>query len=96
MEKDKNRFKALEKAMTITLLGITLIFILFLIASGCGIIWLKVILAIITAAACILCLAYLYITKLLIQPRSLWMTTAAASILACLLFSLILNFPSPL
>lgn len=96
MEKDKNRFKALEKAMTIVLLGITFIFILFLIVSGCGMIWLKVLLAIITAAACILCLAYLYITKLLTQPRSLWMTTAAASILVCLFFSLILNFPSPL
>lgn len=96
MEKDRNRFKELEKAMTVFLLAITVIFILFLIISGCGIIWLKVILAIITALACILCLVYLYMTRLLTQPRSLWMTTAAAAILVCLFFSLVLNFPSPL
>ena len=89
MEKDRNRFKELEKAMTVFLLAITVIFILFLIVSGCGIIWLKAILAIITALACILCLVYLYMTRLLTQPRSLWMTTAAAAILVCLFFSLV-------
>ena len=96
MEKGRNRFKELEKAMTVYLVAITVIFILFLIGAGCGILWLKVIFAIITALGCILCLGYLYMTRLLTQPRSLWMTTAAAAILVCLFFSLVLNFPSPL
>lgn len=96
MDKERNRFKELEKAMTVYLVAITVVFILFLIGAGCGILWLKVIFAIITALGCILCLGYLYMTRLLTQPRSLWMTTAAAAILVCLFFSLVLNFPSPL
>ena len=96
MGNDKNRFQALEKLMTLVLIAITAFFIFELIASANGIIWLKVILAILTAVACILCLVYLYMTRLLTQPRSLWMTTAAAAILVCLFFSLILNFPAPI
>ena len=96
MENDKTRFAQFERKFTYLLIGTAILFIIFLIASGCGITWLKVITAIITIFICLLCLAYLYMTKLLTQPRSLWMTTAASAILLCLLFSLILNFPSPL
>ena len=66
------------------------------IAAGTGIIWLKVLTAIIDIFVGLLCLVYLYLTKLIFAPRSLWMTFAAGSVVICTLFSLILNFPSVL
>lgn len=96
MENAKNRYKIAEKYMTSALITSVLLFVLYLIAAGCGIIWLKVLTAIIAILVCSLCLAYLYVTKLLLAPRSLWMMVAAASVIICLLFSLILGFPSPL
>lgn len=96
MDGTKNRYKEMEKYMTVMLLCAALLFIVYLFAAGFGIIWLKVLTAIIAILICGLCLAYLYLTKLLLAPRSFWMTAAAGSILICLLFSLILGFPSPL
>ena len=96
MDKMISRYKITEKLISAILIAAALIFIVFLIAAGNGIIWLKVLTAIITISVCGLCLAYLYITKLLLAPRSFWMTVAAGSLLICLLFSLILGFPSPL
>ena len=96
MENTKNRYREMEKYMTIALLSAAFLFIIYLIAAGFGIIWLKVITAIIAILICLLCLVYLYFTKLLLAPRSIWMTAAAGSVVLCLLFSLILGFPSPL
>ncbi len=96
METSKNRFKSMEKYMTIILSAMAAVFVIYLIAAGCGIIWLKVITAIIAIAVCGLCLAYLYMTKLLLNPRTLWMTAAAGAIVICIAFSLILSFPTPI
>lgn len=96
MENNKNRYKEMEKYMTLVLIGAAILFVIFLIAAGCGILWLKILTAIIAILVCGLCLAYLYMTKLLAAPRSLWMSIAAGSIIICLLFSWILGFPSPL
>lgn len=96
MENNKNRYKEMEKYMTLALSGSGVLFVIFLIAAGFGIIWLKVLTAIIAILVCGLCLAYLYMAKLLLAPRSLWMTMAAGAIIICLLFSWILGFPSPL
>ncbi len=95
MKNDQNRYKQMERYMCCTLAGDLLIFIGYLIAAGSGIIWLKVILAILTICLSGLCLAFLYLSKELLRQRSLWMTLTAASILICLLVSLIANFPSP-
>lgn len=95
MHKGKNRYREMEYYMTIALIANLLSFILFLIAAGSGTIWLKVICAIVTILLSGLCLTVLYLSKELLRQRSLWMTTAAAAILLCLIFSLILNFPSP-
>lgn len=95
MAKRKNRYKEMEYYMTIALIVDLLFFILFLITAGTGVIWLKVIFAIVTILLSGLCLAVLYLSRELLSKRSLWMTTAAVSILICLLFALILNFPSP-
>lgn len=96
MENTKNRYKEMEKYMTVALVSAAVLFMIYLFSAGFGIIWLKVLTAIIAILDCGLCLAYLYLTKLLLAPRSLWMTAAAGSVIICLLFSLILGFPSPL
>lgn len=96
MENNKNRYREMEKYMTLVLIGTAVLFIVYLIAAGCGILWLKVLTAIIAILVSGLCLAYLYITKLLLAPRSLWMTAAAGAVIVCILFSLILGFPAPL
>ena len=96
MTNEAKRFKQMERVMTAVLIAAAVLFIIYLIAAGNGIIWLKVLMAIITILVCGLCLAYLYMTKLLLRPKTMWMTTAAGAILICLLFSLIFNFPSRL
>lgn len=96
METNKNRYKEMEKYMTLVLIGAAVLFVVYLIAAGCGILWLKILTAIIAILICGLCLVYLYMTKLLLAPRSLWMTVAAGSVIICLIFSLILGFPAPL
>lgn len=96
MTNEAKRFKQMETMMTAVLIAAAVFFIIYLIAAGSGVIWLKVLMAIITILVCSLCLAYLYMTKLLLRPRTLWMTLAAGSLIICLLFSLILNFPSKL
>lgn len=93
---NNNRFKKFETIMTRTLIAAAVLFLIYLIASANGVIWLKVITAIITILICVLCLVYLYMTKLLTRPKTLWMTTAAAAMIICLFFSLLLNFPSKL
>ena len=95
MPQRKNRYSQMSRQMTLYLLADLLVFILFLVVSGYGIIWLKVLTAIITIVGSLLCLAFLYLSKELLKQRSLWMTAAAAAILLCTFFSLILNFPSP-
>ena len=95
MNQTDPRYKKMEQYMTIALIVNLILFIFFLIAAGNGIIWLKVILFILTLLLSGLCLAFLYLSQELTKARSLWMSTAAAAIAVCLIFSLILNFPSP-
>ena len=95
MSENAIRYKDMEKYMTYGLIGDGVLFILYMIVAGCGIIWLKVILALLILALSALMLGYLYLTKELLRPHSMWMSTAAAAIAVCLLASLILNFPSP-
>ena len=56
-------------------------------------------LKVVTAIFCFLIsgaiLYYLFMTRELLRRRSFWMTVAAACIIVCLLFSLILKFPAP-
>lgn len=96
MGRKNNRYLQFERYMTVVLGIALLIFIIFLIASGTGTLWLKVTTAIMSILLTILCLAYMYLTGELLRRRSLWMSTIAAAILICTLFSLILQFPSPI
>ena len=86
MNEPKNRYKQMEKYLTYVLLGTLLFFIIFLIASGIGIQWLKTVTAILTLIVSVACLAYLYLCKELLRRRSLWMSAAFAAIIICVLF----------
>ena len=95
MANNTNRYKIMERNMTYVLLGDLLLFIFFLIFAGNGIAWMKVVLTILITMVSLGVIAFLYLTKELLKKRSLWMGTAAAAILICTLFSLILKFPAP-
>ena len=95
MANNSNRYKLMERYMTYALCGDTAIFIFYLIAAGNGIVWLKVILALIGLGLSGLLLWILYSSKELLKQRSLWITAGAGAIAVCILFSLLLNFPSP-
>ena len=95
MEEKRNRYKDLEQTMTILILAAAVDFILFLIFSGAGVVWLKVITAIFAILMPILSLAFLYLSKELLRQRSLWLTTGFAAILVCTIVSLLCNFPAP-
>lgn len=95
MSKKQSRYQQMEWLMTFALVAATGLFLLYLVFSAFGIVWLKVILAILTVLVSLACLAFLYVSNELFKRRSLWMSVAAASVLICLLFSLILNYPRP-
>ena len=95
MPRQNKRYAQMASYVTYALLAAVLFFVIYLFAAGGGVTWLKVLSAIIAILLCVLCLAHLYLTKELLRPRSLWMSTCALCITVCILFSLILNFPSP-
>lgn len=89
------KYQQLQWYLTYGIIAAAGLFALYLVFAGFGIIWLKVVTAILAILISFGCLVILYLRKELLRPRSLWMTTAAVAIIVCLLFSLILNFPSP-
>lgn len=95
MSSKTNRYKKMQQYMTYALLGDILLFILYWISAGAGIVWAKAFTAILAIFVSVLCLIYLFMTQELLRKRSRWMTAAAGAILICLLFSLLLRFPSP-
>ena len=95
MAERRNQYKQLEFYLTIGVIADAVLFFLFMIFAGNGVVWAKVFLAILCLLISVGCLAVLYIKKELLRPRSLWITMAAGAVLVLLLFSLILNFPSP-
>ena len=95
MENQKTRLQNMQFIMYGALALDLFLFIIYLIAAGNGIIWLKIIIAILAILLSVLCLGFLYLSKEMLRPRSIWMSVMAVSIAICLLFSLILNFPSP-
>ena len=92
----QNRYREMERYMTYALIGDGLLFIFYLLSAGAGIIWLKVILTILALALSGVCLTWLYISKELLKPRSMWMSAAALAVIVCILVSLLLNYPSPM
>ena len=95
MARKPNRYRIMERYMTFALCLDAVMFVLYLITAGNGIVWLKVILTLLCLALSGALLWFLYTTKELLRQRSLWITAGACAIVVCLLFSLLLNFPSP-
>ena len=93
MARRKNPYKELMQYMTFAVIGNAVLFFLYLIVAGQGIIWLKAIISILTISLACLCLYVLYMSRELTHQRSLWMTVASASIILCTLVSLLLNYP---
>ncbi|MDD6297501.1 MAG: hypothetical protein PUB59_05340 [Firmicutes bacterium] len=90
-----NRYRMLEKYMTYALLGDAGVFVLYLISAGFGIGWLKAFFAVVGIVGSALGLVYLYFTRELLRPRSLWMSAGLSAVLVCILVSLLVNYPSP-
>ena len=92
----RKRYKELEQMMTRILIADVVVFALFALFAGLGVVAMKVICAIVTIIVSGMCLAFLYMTGELKKRRSLWMVVGFVSVLVCLLVSLICNYPSPL
>lgn len=91
----RNRYRELEGLMTKLLAGDALVFVLYLFCAGHGWAVLKVISASIAIVGSLLCLGWLFITGEFPRRRSLWMVTAFAAIVLCMLVSLLLGYPCP-
>lgn len=95
MARRKSRFKKMEFYITIALCADAAIFLAYLIFAGMGLVALKLIAALLCIAISGSALYQLFISHELLRRRSLWMSLAAACIIVCILFSLILKYPSP-
>ena len=93
MANNRSRYREMEQLMTTLLISDTIIFILYLIVSGVGILWLKILTAFFAIAIAAGSLVLLCLSKELLKPRSMWMSAGFFSVLACMVASLILAFP---
>ena len=91
----RNRYRELEKKVTLMIAADVAVFVLYLLVAGAGVIALKVITAIVAIIASLLALGFLFMSGELLKKRSLWMTVAFASVLLCTIVSLVCNFPAP-
>ena len=95
MTSNRIRYKQLELYVTYALLADAALFVFYLLFAGLGITWAKTIFAILAILLSVATLVVLYLSRELLRRRSLWMTVGAAAVLICILFSLLLRFPSP-
>jgi hypothetical protein len=91
----RNRYQDLTRLMTAALIGSAVLFILYLLFAGLGIVWAKVLTAIFAILLPVLCLGFLYLCHEFKRRRSHWMILGFAAIAFCTLVSLITNMPSP-
>ena len=96
MDANNRRFKQFERFNTLVILIALALFVVFLIAAANGILWLKIVTTVLSIILCLFSLFLLMSSRLLLRPRSLWMTVASVCLIICFIFSLILNFPAPL
>ena len=81
--------------MSRVLIGITVLFILFILFSWLGMGALKIITGFITMILSLLALGWLYLTGEFRHRRSLWMVTAFAAFIVCTVVSMLLGYPCP-
>lgn len=93
--KKRNTFKQLEIRMTCVVGADLALFLLFLLAAGLGIGWLKVIMAILSITLSVLAIGFLVLIGEHTKARSRWLFAAFASIAVVILVSLLLGYPAP-
>ena len=91
----RNRYRELEKKVTLMIAADAAVFVLYLLVAGAGVVALKVITSIVAIIGSLLGLGFLFMAGELLKKRSLWMSVAFASVLLCTIVSLICNFPGP-
>ncbi len=91
----KARYKRMELAITASLCVDAAIFLAYMIFAGLGMTGLKIVASVLCFLISGAVLYFLFMTRELLRRRSFWMTVAAACVIICLLFSLILKFPAP-
>lgn len=91
----RNRYRKLESLMAKVLGGDTVVFCLYMIFAGRGMVTLKAAAAVITILVSVGCIGWLVLTREFFRRRSLWMVTASVGILLCVVLSLLLKYPSP-
>lgn len=91
----RNRYRELEKKVTLMIAADAAVFVLYLLVAGAGVVALKVITSIVAIIGSLLALGFLFMSGELLKKRSLWMTVAFASVLLCTIVSLVCNFPGP-
>ena len=95
MAERRNRYRQLEQYMALALVADVALFVLYMIFAGSGVVWLKAFFAILCFIISAGCITVLFFSQELLRARSMWMTVTAGAIVVVLLFSMILNFPSP-
>ncbi len=91
----RRRYKDIERFLTQILIADTAVFVLYLFFAGFGLTFWKVTATVLMIVASVACLALLYMTGEMKKARSRWLVLGFVCILLCLLFSLVLNYPSP-
>ena len=89
------RYKQVDQLLTRVIIADAAAFLLYLFFAALGLVALKIIIAIIAILVSGLCLAWLYTLGEFKKARSRWLVMGFASIILCILVSLILNYPSP-
>ena len=92
---ESQRFKENERILAIGLIADAVLFLLYLLVAGMGVIWLKWVLAMAAILLAAAGLAVLYLTGELRRQRSLYLSAGFAAVVVCIFTSLILNYPSP-
>ena len=92
---DSRRFKENERILAYGLIADAAIFLLYLLMAGLGVAWLKWILAVAALLLSAAGLASLYLTGEIRRHRSLYLVVGFAAVAVVILFSLLLNYPSP-
>ena len=95
MNSKSNHFHVMEKYLTQLIFAGFVFFLIFLLASGYHIVWLKIICAIFSMLIPLVTFIFLFLTGEFKKKRSQWMVSASAALFLCTFLSLILNFPSP-
>ena len=95
MANNSNKYKEMEFIFTVALIADAVLFVIYLIAAGFGVSWLKILTAVVAILLSAGCLVLLYFSGELLKKRSLWLSVGFVAVLVCLVFSLVLNYPSP-